>query len=147
MNYVFLLLFLIVCSSFNEFSFLCICLWNIFYSPYLYSNSLDHVMEPKELKALKYSSWDFSDILRHNTNCDNLIFFLLEYLHLGGLNSWRIFHTPSHNFCFQWYACLCFWILNDQFEKNMFQNIFLRALFYLRRSAFNYFKNRFPIFD
>ena len=28
------------------------------------------MMELGELRALKYSSWDFSDILRHNTNCD-----------------------------------------------------------------------------
>ena len=29
-----------------------------------------YTMELGELRALKYSSWDFSDILRHNTNCD-----------------------------------------------------------------------------
>ena len=29
-----------------------------------------YTMELGELRALEYSSWDFSDILRHNTNCD-----------------------------------------------------------------------------
>ena len=33
-----------------------------------------HTMELGELKALKYSSRDFSDILLHNTNCDNDLF-------------------------------------------------------------------------
>ena len=45
--------------------------YEIFLIPFLYIPIFwVYAMEPRELKALRYSSSDFSDILRHNTNCD-----------------------------------------------------------------------------